>query len=83
MLLRLKRRVISVSNSNRINSIEALLPAYLSERFNSLYKTQEHYQPGAEETEGELPVQTPHLIQTPGYGQHSVAAIKKPNDGIT
>lgn len=55
------------------------MPAYLSERFNSLYKTEKHHQPGAEETEGELPVQTPNLIQTPGYCQHSVAATKKPN----
>lgn len=55
------------------------MAAYLSEWFNSLYKTQENHQPGAEETEGELPVQTPHLIQTPGYCQHSVAATKKPN----
>lgn len=55
------------------------MPAYLSERFNSLYKTEKHHQPGAEETEGELPVQTSHLIQTPGYCQHSVAATKKPN----
>lgn len=55
------------------------MPEYLSERFNSLYKTEKHHQPGAEETEGELPVQTSHLIQTPGYCQHSVAATKKPN----
>lgn len=40
----------------------SIMPTYLSERFNSLYKTQEHHQPGAEEREGELPVQTPHVI---------------------